>query len=293
MNELINLLNSNKLDYSVIKEKALFRIFDDKLVDINFIIPVKNRVTFAKPLYESFLKAKANTDLNIAYTMVEISEINEHQAFCEKNKINYVWVKTNYELFNKCIGLNVGAMFTVNSKSFIFHDIDCLIQSDFFVKLEENIKNKQAEAIQCFHGRRVLYLDNRLTNLAINGLINIDEFKLGNEGISLPENIGAPGGSIYITKDLFFKVGGFESEFFVANAPEDAFFWDKVDVLSKMHISDEPNIDIFHMNHIPTHSSNPHIYEMLKILNIFRNYSKDEKINYINEKSKLINEYRN
>ena len=293
MNELISILNSNNLDYNKIKENSLFRIFDNDEVDINFIIPVKNRVSFAKPLYKSFLAAKANSNLKIAYTMVEISEANEHQAFCEENEINYVWVKTNYELFNKCIGLNVGALFTVKSKSFLFHDIDCLIQSDFFIKLEQNLITKNAEAIQCFHGRRVLYLDNGLTNFVINESINVNDLCLGKEGISLPQNIGAPGGSIYVTSDLFFKVGGFESEFFVANAPEDAFFWDKVDTISKMHVCDDPEIDIFHMNHIATHNTNPHIFEMLKILNMYRDYSKEEKINYINVKSKLINEFRN
>lgn len=293
MNDLVNLINSKNVDYNKIKENALFRIFDEGEFDINFIIPVKNRVSFAKPLYKSFLKAKENTKLKIAYSMVEISEVNEHQAFCEKNKINYVWVKTNHELFNKCIGLNIGALFTVNSKSFLFHDIDCLIQSDFFIKLEQNLIRKKAEAIQCFHGRRVLYLDNTLTNFVLNEIVNVDDFHYGKEGISLPENIGAPGGSIYVTSDLFFKVGGFEAEFFVANAPEDAFFWDKIDIISKMHVCDDPEIDIFHMNHIATHNTNPHIFEMLKILNLFRSYSKEQKIDYINIKSKLLNEFRN
>lgn len=292
MNELAQLLNTNKIDYNKIKDNALFRIFDEGEFDINFIIPVKNRVSFAKPLYKSFLKAKENSKLKIAYTMVEISEINEHQRFCEENKINYVWVKTNYELFNKCIGLNVGALFTVNSKAFLFHDIDCLIQSDFFIKLEQNLIIKKAEAIQCFHGRRVLYLDNTLTNFALNEVVNVDDFRYGNEGISLPQNIGAPGGSIYVTSDLFFKVGGFEAEFFVANAPEDAFFWDKIDVVSKMYTCDDPEIDIFHMNHIPTHNTNPHIFEMLKVLELFRSYTKEEKINYITVKSDILNGYK-
>ena len=59
-----------------------------------------------------------------------------------------------------------------------------------------------------------------------------------------------------------------------------------------MHVCDNPNIDLFHMNHLPTHSTNPYIFEMLKILNTYRAYSEDEKINYINVKSSLINEFK-
>lgn len=288
MNELINLLNLNEINYNDVINNCYIKLFDEDEFDINFIIPVKSRTSFAKPMYDSFLNAKLNSNLKISYTIVEISDKNEHKDFCEENKINYVWFKTDAPLFNKCLGLNVGALFTVKSKSLLFHDIDCLIQSDFFIKLEENIKNKNAEAIQCFHGRRVLYLNDTLTNMVINKEIDVDAFKLDYEGISLPEFIGAPGGSIFINKDLFLKVGGFEPEFFSANAPEDAFFWHKVDTISKMHVCDEPNIDIFHMNHPLTCYSNPNIHPMLNIFNMFKNYDLDNKILYIKTKSEKL-----
>jgi predicted glycosyltransferase involved in capsule biosynthesis len=293
MDELITTLLSNKIDYHFIKENAVFRIYDNFTADINFIIPVKNRVSFNKPLYKSFLEARANSDLKIVFTMVEVSDINEHQSFCEENLINYVWVKTDDPFFNKCTAINVGALFTVKSNAFIFHDIDCLIQSDFFVKLHENIITKNAEAVQCFHGRRVLYLDEYLTNLIIDEEIKVDDFHLGYQGIWLPPNIGAPGGSIYVTSNLFFEVGGFDGEFFQANAPEDAFFWDKVDTINKMYVADEPEIDIFHMNHPLTHNSNPFIINMLKIFNTFNTSDYNQKLRYIKLKSELINEYRN
>ena len=292
MNELIELLKENKISYNEILEKSVFKIFDKEKVDINFIIPIKNRRDFAEPMYESFLEAKKNTNIKISYTVIELSDKNEHQEFCEKNNINYIFLKTEEsELFNKCLALNLGALFTVKANSFIFHDIDCLIQSDFFINLNENIKNKNAKSIQCFHGRRVLYLSKNLTNLIINKEYNVDDLKFGNPEITLPISVGAPGGSIYVEKDLFFKVGGFDSEFFQANAPEDSFFWDKIDSLGKMEISDNPNIDVFHMNHPVTYNSNPKLQEMLRIYQIFKNYKIEDKISLIKEKENLIKEY--
>ena len=67
-----------------------------------------------------------------------------------ENNINYIWA--NYkgsDRFNKCLAYNMGAFFSNKSKYCLFHDIDCLIQSDFFIKLEENIKNQNCQAIQC------------------------------------------------------------------------------------------------------------------------------------------------
>lgn len=287
-----NLLTNNHIDYSKLKDNFLkHKIFDEGHHDINVIIPVRGRTDFMNPMYQSFKKAFENSNLKITYTIVEISDKNEHENFCIKNKINYVWIKTEPNvLFNKCLALNVGAMFTVSCDAFIFHDIDCLMQSDFFIKLEENINNKKAKAIQCFHGRRVLYLDSVLTEKVIDNEIDIDTFDITTNGISLPENIGAPGGSIYTTKDLFFDVGGYDPELFQANAPEDIFYWEKISMLDTMHICDNPPIDLFHMSHPITHTSNPRINEMLTIYDTFKNDDKQNKLELIMYKKNLISE---
>jgi predicted glycosyltransferase involved in capsule biosynthesis len=244
------------------------------------------------PMYQSFKNAKKKSNLEITYTVVEISDKNEHEKFCMKNKINYVWIKTEPDaLFNKCLALNVGAMFTVSAEAFIFHDIDCLMQSDFFLNLEQNIKNKNAKAIQCFQGRRVLYLDSVLTEKVINDEIEVDGLMINTHGVTLPKNIGAPGGSIYTTKDLFFGVGGYDPELFQANAPEDIFYWEKILMLDTMHICDNPPIELFHMSHPITYNSNPKIFEMLATYETFKNDNYDNKLDLIKYKEKLINEY--
>lgn len=287
------LLEIHSINYDLIKKENLFIIHDTETeYDINFIIPVRGRVDFAAPMYDSFLKAKNNTNLKIGYTIVEISDINEHQDFCATQDLNYIWIKRpTGELFNKSLGLNVGAIFSLKAKAFIFHDIDCLIQSNFFIKLEENIRNKNAKAIQTFHGRRVLYLNDALTNAIINKIIDVDSFHLGYDGISLPENVGAPGGSIYVSKEVFFEVGGYDPELFSGNAPEDIFFWDKVSHVGEMHICDNPQIDIFHMNHPLTANQNPLMMKMITIHNIFRNDRLDNTIDYINHKKELLSKF--
>lgn len=289
---ILNLLTHNKLDYNNIIKMCYTHIPNKDRTDINFIIPVRNRVEFGKIMYNSFLRAKENSDLKVSYTIVEVSHVDEHKDYCVKNNINYIWYKTDVqEPFNKCLGLNLGALLSNKSNSFLFHDIDCLIQSDFFNKLNENIINKKAKAIQCFQGRRVLYLNQELTNQAIGSNLDIDTLSLGNPGVSLPEHIGAPGGSIYADKDIFFNVGGYDPEFFHGYAPEDIFFWNKVNLIDTMYTSDDPEIDIFHMNHSPTVGTNPHIQQMLSIDNAFNQLSVDDKLDLINIKSNFIKEF--
>lgn len=287
-------LYNNILDYDNILNESINIIYNEDIeYDINFIITARGRVNFSNPMFQSFKKACENVNIKIAYTLVEHSEISEHAKFCKKNKINYIWIKSKPgELFNKCLSYNLGAMFSVKSKAYLFHDIDCLIQSDFFDKLLENINNKNCKAIQCFTKRRVLYLNQELTNQIINNEITVDELNINIPGVSLPQFIGAPGGSIYVNKDLFFEIGGYDPELFLANSPEDIFFWDKIETITNMEISDNPEIELFHMNHPPTYNSNPYLNKMLKIHSYFKKLDKNNKLEFIKTKSNLIKNYK-
>lgn len=295
MNEIFTYnLKNNFIDYDKINRDSIIILYGaDETYDINFIVPVRGRINFSKPMYNSFTDANENSPLKVTYTIVEHSELPEHSKFCKQNKINYIWIKSEPgEQFNKCLALNAGAMFSMPyAKSFLFHDIDCLIQSDFFLKLQENVRNKNCKAIQCFHGRRVLYLNQDTTDKIITNQASVDDLKLGSPGISLPMYNGAPGGSILIDRHLFFRIGGYDPEFFRANAPEDVFFWDKVCLINNMEVSDNPEIDLFHMNHPPTYYDNPFIEHMKEIHKQFKQSTFEEKMELVNEKAKLISKY--
>lgn len=294
-----NIVTSNLINYKYIKENNVFIINNvDEVFDINFLIPVRNRTEFAKPMYNSFKEACLKSNLNITYTVIEHSENPLHSKFCKNENINYIWINSNGGLFNKCLCYNIGVFYSQKSKNYIFHDLDCLIQSDFFNKLESNIKNKNnCKAIQCFVDRRVLYINPILTKKIIN-----NEFAIDNLSINLPEidyprlggqiMFGAPGGSIFVERNLFFDVGGYDADLFLANSPEDIFFWDKIETITKMETCNNPAIELYHMYHEPTWMHNPHISNMTEIHNIFRNMSLEEKISFVKFKSELINEYR-
>lgn len=294
MEYLKNQIDKHLIDYNKVKNDNVVIIQNqEELYDINFLIPVRNRTEFAEPMYNSFKKAAENSRLNITYTVIEHSENPQHSKFCKKNKINYIWVKSESgELFNKCLAYNMGAFFSSKSKYILFHDIDCLVQSDFFNNLFDNISHKQCKAIQCFTGRRVLYLNPEITNRVISGEQQVDELSLNMPEVSLPQFIGAPGGSIMVERGLFFDVGGYDAELFLANSPEDIFFWDKVDTIDKMHISDDPAIELYHMWHKPTYMDNPYINEMKAIHTRFKNLSVEQKKEIIAYKAQIIKDFK-
>jgi hypothetical protein len=292
-NFLKNTFLSNPIDYDKLKEDNIVITYDnEKKYDVSFIIPVRGRIKFLKPMFKSFSTSAEKSGLSISFTVVEHSVNPEHSHFCKQNKINYIWIKSEEkQTFNKCLAMNIGAIFGPKAKYFLFHDLDCLMQSDFFTNLVYNVFKKNCEAIQCFHGRRVLYLNDDLTNKVIQEQLDIDTLKLGMPGIGLPNVVGAPGGSILVSKDVFFQVGGYDPELFNANAPEDIFFWDKVNEVSKMEISDNPEIDLFHMNHPVTYNDNPRVNEMLVLHKSFVTATPEKRKEFVTLKQETIKKY--
>jgi predicted glycosyltransferase involved in capsule biosynthesis len=292
-NELIDFIQRENIDYDLLRQENVSLIYNkDDFFDINFIITVRGRLGFAKPMYDSFVKAVNSINMKICYTVVEHSVNPEHSKFCKNNKINYIWIKSPENgMFNKCLAYNCGVIFGPKSKYVLLHDIDCLIQHNFFHLLMDNYENKKFRAIQCFVDRRVMYCNQDVTNELISKTIDVDILHEDYYGVNPPPILGAPGGSIMVERDLFFEVGGYEEAFFQGNSPEDAFFWQKVDTISKMWTSDFPRINIYHMNHPVTYYDNPRINEMVAILESFKEMSHEDKIRYIQAKSESIKMY--
>jgi hypothetical protein len=300
MNEIIEKIKYNFFDYNNIKSNNIVILQNtEEIYDINFFITARGRIDFSQPIFDSFNQAREKSNLNICYTLIEHSESPTHSKICKKNKTNYIWIKSRAdEPFNKCLSYNMGALFSNKAKYYLFHDIDILIQSDFFNKLVENINRTKAKALQCFTQRRVLYCNSKITKNLIEKEINVDSLNLDMEDINLPilggkVMIGAPGGSILVERDLFFEVGGYDAELFKQYSPEDAFFWDKLSNLTTVHTSDNPEIEVFHMYHSPSYQTSPDLYKMELIYEKFKNLSKEQKMEIINLKKELFKKYKN
>ena len=296
-------IQNNFFDYNKIKEDNVVIIRDSlKIIyDIHFIITVRDRIEFAKPMFKSFDHARNMVPLlNIAYTVVEHSVNPTHSHFCKKNKINYMWIKAEQnDIFNKCLSYNMGVIFGPKSDLILFHDLDIVIQSDFFLKLEKNIKANNATAIQCFTKRRVLYCDEEITNRLKKEEINVDNLSLDMPGISLPKMggkvmLGAPGGSILTERNLFFEVGGYDPELWLGYSPEDQFFWDKLSLKTVVYSCDNPDIEIFHMYHPPSYLINPELTRYQEILQSRwkHHLKKEEKLEIVELKKTLLKNYK-
>jgi hypothetical protein len=295
INNIFEAIEKNHFSYEEIKEKSYISLINNSEFDVNVIIGFRSRKEFLIPIIESFKKSFSyynnkfiipKESKSFCLTFVEHSKISECKSQLE-GIVNYLWTPGNIiEQYNRSFAYNFGVKYSNKAKYYLLHDVDILVKENFFEELFKNLNN--SKCIQPYGKRRVLYLSEELTKKVINKKININTLEEKTPGIKLPMYAGQPalgskGGSIFVERNLYYEVGGFDSQIFFGYAAEDQMFWDKIiTVVGEINYSDNPSIDIFHMWHPPTNMTNPLMYEMENYMIQFRGMTKKERFKLLN-----------
>ena len=110
-----------------------------------------------------------------------------------------------------------------------------------------------------------------------------EEFAKWEPYMGEPCKPGASGGSILVSSELFFNVGGFDPELFTEYSVEDQFFFDKLCLKGCVGFCDYPAIELLHLSH----ENNNRITKMQDwdAFYSFKRLSEQAKTDYIEMKS--------
>lgn len=253
--QIFHAIKNIQFDYQKIIDNKTrhYHINNKNHYDVNVIIPLYERQKHLYKVVEALQKTiekQQTKKINITISELVDSE-KDNLNFCTKNNLDYICVEVKKKMeFPKSLLMNLAALHGCDSEWFLFHDVDCLPQSDFFINLFENINKKNSTAIQTFQARRVLYLNDEATKDIFEDKIKIDDLNINNQKISLPGSFGAPGGSVMVRKKTFFDVGGYDDQLFTGHAPEDFYFWQKVLFTEgRFDSCDDPKNELYHLHH--------------------------------------------
>ena len=290
------MLESNKINYEEAISKGILDIRNREEAEVNFIIPVRGRIDFLTKMIESAKTASDQFGKKVNFTVSENSPMPEHRETAQSLGVDYIWTESR-KPFNKCFAMNIAVFYTQKTRYLIFHDVDCLVQSDFFIRVFENIEKKGCKAIQTFSDRRVLYLDENVTTKVLRGEFPIDSLSIKTPGINPPYRpdgsvaSGAPGGSVCVTRDLFFRIGGYDPYYFESYAPEDIFFWLKAEVFEDFETCTDPRNEIYHMYHPRVEVDSQKLYSMERIKYRFEKMKNEEKWDLLEKMNSKIKKY--
>jgi hypothetical protein len=263
--------------------------------DFSVIIPCKGR----KELLEAALKAlqseTAKTDMRISITLLEHSESPEFEQFAKGTGIGWIYIPLRGEKnspigqFNRGLCFDMGFLKGPIANYYLFHDNDLVVPNDFWLKLRANITRGPYRALQTYSDRFVWQTSRALSEKIQSDIISLREDALLE---CTKNNPGAKGGSIVVERNLYIEVGGHDPHLYFGYAPEDQFFWFKLQKMEKaIGFGDEPRIPLIHLWHLPAGDLNPLLNDMHGIFNVLQTSPQEVQAAYIAAKHSQFRNY--
>ncbi len=270
-------------------------IYEKKLPPRKIIIPCFQR----KENLECVLQRFATIDLpdegyRPQILLVEHSPYPELQPVAEQANCEYIWIfmdlrspKLPLGQFNKALAYDKAFLFGSPADWYLFHDNDVLVPKDFWHKLDSNVKRAKTQFLQPYTGRCLFNLKPAVAEAFRANLTLADEpLDPAMYGERIP---GAPGGSLYLSRERYLEAGGHDPQFCWGYGPEDALFYHKLELLEPIAFADDPPIEMIHLWHPTAASHNPFRQEMdFFVKGVFKGKNRDEKMGYMNYKREVL-----
>jgi len=290
-------------DYRALKSQAFCKLKEGNF-DLCFYIPVRGRTHFFNPFYNYFKEALKKSGLSVKLVVVENDVTSNYSSLIGDKDLEYIFIPADStkseNLFAKSACYNLGFLYNSNTPYHVFHDLDILIDNDYFNLLEVYI-NKGFTWLQPYTKKRVMRVGAGATGLIVNNPDKI--LDLSTMSDMAPANPGSPGGSILVKKEDFINVGGYDPELFFGYSPEDSFLWAKLEVLfgvtnfqnfshfqGKAVYADDPLMEVYHLDHPIAEKENPYYRRMLEVLDSFFKISNKDRLELIELKKQIIQE---
>jgi len=254
--------------------------------DYVIIIPYRKRFDNLRITYESVKRSIENTSLRIHCIVCENSESPEADLFCKDNGIEYMYIPMfKGSMFNKSLLFDLAVICGLPSRGYVCHDVDIFIPRDFWQCIEVNRIHQSVKVLQLFSERRINYLNESSTAEIHNGkkkYFEVTDADLSHKGY------GAWGGSIYIDRDVYYKIGGYESWFFSGHSPEDQSIITKINLKGyKIGFCNSPAIELYHQWHENISALNKDIDIMRGIWEYMKG-NKEFTLEYIKDKQSVM-----
>ncbi len=226
--------------------------------------------------------------------LVEHSPFPELQRLAEEYECEYLWLFLHLAMptmplgqFNKALCYDKAFLYSSPADWYLFHDNDVLVPKDFWNRVDANIERTKTQFLQPYTGRCLFNLKPAVAEAFRENLFLADELlEPSMYGERIP---GAPGGSLYLTRDRYLEAGGHDPQMCWGYGPEDALFYHKLELLEPIAFADDPPIPMIHLWHPTAANNNPFRVQMdffVKV--VFKEKSREEKLAYMNYKQQVL-----
>jgi hypothetical protein len=222
--------------------KTSFQLMEDRELDLDIQISVLigHRGIERLPLLLATIKSIAS-QVGVGLECIVIEQDNETRIKNYLPKwVRHTFMKTvsNSYIYNRSAAFNHGAK-CANGSLLLLHDNDMLVHQTYCQNIV-SLANRGYDAINT--KRYIFYLNSSHTDRVLDSLENMTS----EAPEYIVQNLEA-GGSMAISKEAFFRIGGMDEEF-VGWGGEDIEFWRRCSLLKRWIWGYEPLIHLWHLS---------------------------------------------
>lgn len=226
--------------------------------------------------------------------LVEHSPYPEIESIAAEFACEYLWIFLDPRIpltplgqFNKALCYDKAFLFGSPAQWYLFHDNDVIVPKDFWARLDANVARAKTQFLQPYTNR-CLYNLNPGPAQSIREDLQFADEPLHPE-MHAPLEPGAPGGSLYLSRQRYLEAGGHDPQFCWGYGPEDSLFYHKLELLEPIAFADDPPIEMRHLWHPPAAIQNPlRPFMDLFVKGVFAQKPVDEKRAYMRSKEELL-----
>ena len=244
--DLFPAIENGKRDYGKIILHGDFRCDQiDTHRDVNIVIGCCGRPDLLRATVLHLKKSLGSTDLRVSIVVSEMGSEPLFRDFAADLGVEYLFIpfeaSDTENKHSEALSQSLAYFCIRKSQWYCFHCADIVVPEDWLARLEVLLK-KNRGFIQPYSGKKLQYLSPEYSQMVVeaNGTTNIRELEASilsgsGPGLKKLDNhqsiAGNTGGSIFVTRNDFEQVGGFEPEIFFGWGWEDILLWSKLEFL--------------------------------------------------------------
>jgi hypothetical protein len=272
-------------------------LFENRVPPRKIVIPCLKRKENLIPVLKRFQGIDLpNEGYRPPILLVEHSPYPELEKVAEEFDCEYIWFFLDPRIpelplgqFNKALCYDKAFLFGTPAEWYLFHDNDILVPKQFWNMLDANVERAKTQFIQPYTHRCLLNLKPAVAEMFRENIGLADEPIDDSMYTSLEEAAGAPGGSLYLTRQRYLEAGGHDPQLCWGYGPEDALFYQKLELLEPIAFADDPPIEMIHLWHPSAQIQNPFRVEMdVLVKGMFREKTEQEKRDYMKYKEEVL-----
>jgi hypothetical protein len=222
----------------------------DKQIQISVLIGHRGKERL--PLLLATIRSIAS-QIDVTLECIVVEQDNEPKIReYLPNWVKYVFLKTTTKsnIYNRSAAFNFGARYAIG-KTLVLHDNDMLVSTTYCRDIHHLVKN----GYEAMNTKRYVFYLKRSHSERVIASMNCLSTDFPDY---IVQNLEA-GGSMAITKEAYFRIGGMDEDF-VGWGGEDIEFWERCSLLKRWIWGYEPIIHLWHKSQpLKEQKNNPNL----------------------------------